>query len=62
MPAKSIKQMRWIAYLRNKYKTKAETPEKWKFIWDKDWEKLEPTNESFDNKVVGKLYEYLDKQ
>ena len=61
MPAKSIKQMKWIAYLRSKYKTKEKTPDKWKFIWEKDWEKLEPTNESKEHQIIEKLYLYLGK-
>ena len=60
MPAKSIKQMRWIRYLRDKYKSKEKTPEKWKFIWEKDWEKLEPTNESHDP-VVSKLLQHISR-
>ena len=65
MPAKSIKQMRWIRYLRDKYKSKDKTPDKWKFIWDKDWEKLEPVNESVEEKpkndIIEKLSQHLDR-
>lgn len=41
MPAKSRKQQKFIFYLRNKYGNKVKTPQKYKWIWDKDWEKLE---------------------
>ncbi|NP_835719.1 hypothetical protein Rm378p132 [Rhodothermus phage RM378] len=41
MPAKSRKQQRYIFYLRNKYGSPEKTPKKYKWIWHKDWEKLE---------------------
>ena len=38
MPAKSQSQRGLIFGKRNQYKTKKNTPKKWKFIWDKDYE------------------------
>lgn len=38
MPAKSEQQRKLIFTRRSMYKTKAKTPDKWKWIWDKDWE------------------------
>jgi len=43
MPSKSDKQRRFILHLRDKYKTKKNTPEKYKWIWDDDWLKVEKT-------------------
>ena len=40
MPSKSQKQRRWIFYLRGKYKSKENTPKKYKFIWEKSWEEI----------------------
>jgi len=41
LPARSRKQQRYIFYLRNKYKSPSKTPEKYKWIWKKEWERLE---------------------
>jgi len=38
MPAQSQAQRGLIFGKRNQYKTKAKTPDKWKWIWDEDWE------------------------
>lgn len=38
MPVQSESQRKMIFARRNKYKTKKDTPAKWKFIWDKGWE------------------------
>lgn len=40
MPAKSPKQLRLIYTIRGKYKTKENTPKKWKWVWGKEWGKL----------------------
>lgn len=48
--AKSQKQRGLIFGKRNQYKSKENTPDKWKWIWDEDWE----------NK--GKLPDYVDEQ
>jgi len=41
MPAKSEQQRKMIFAKRGQYKTKAKTPKKWKWVWGKEWEKLE---------------------
>jgi len=41
MPSKSKKQRNWIFHLRGKYKTQKNTPEKYKWIWEKEWEQIE---------------------
>lgn len=41
MPSSSEKQRKYIFYLRGKYKNKKNTPKKYSFIWDKDWEKVQ---------------------
>jgi len=38
MPSQSEKQRQFIFIKRGEFKTKDKTPEKWKWIWDKDWE------------------------
>lgn len=43
MPSKSNLQRKFIFYKRDKYKTKKNTPEKWKWIWDEEWETVEET-------------------
>src|SRR5512147_2039611 len=43
MPSSSKKQRAYIFYLRGKYKNKENTPEKYKFIWDDEWKKVEET-------------------
>ncbi len=45
MPSHSEKQRRWILYLRNKYKTKENTPKKLKWIWHDDWLKVDEVRE-----------------
>lgn len=37
MPAKSKQQFKMIVSRRSKYKTKKNTPAKWKWIWEKGW-------------------------
>lgn len=37
MPATSRKQFKLIQARRTRYKTKKDTPKKWKWIWDKEW-------------------------
>jgi len=37
MPARSKKQFKMIQARRGKYGTKKETPDKWQWIWDKEW-------------------------
>lgn len=41
MPSKSKKQRKFIFAKRNQYKTKANTPKKWQWIWNDEWEKIE---------------------
>jgi hypothetical protein len=38
MPAKSQAQRGLIFSRRDKYGSKKNTPKKWKWIWDEDWE------------------------
>lgn len=37
MPVKSQKQAKYIYHLRGKYKDKAHTPEKYKWVWGDEW-------------------------
>lgn len=37
MPSKSKQQYKFILTKRNQYKTKKDTPDKWKWIWDSEW-------------------------
>lgn len=47
MPPTSRQQQKMIFAKRSIYKTKEKTPDKWKFIWDKGWEKpVQETEES----------------
>jgi len=41
MPSASEKQRNYIFYLRNKFGSKEKTPEKDKWIWNSEWEKIE---------------------
>ena len=41
MPAQSKSQLRYIFALRDKYKTKKNTPEDKQWIWDKEWEDVD---------------------
>ena len=56
MPSHSQKQRRWIFYLRGKYKSKADTPQKWKWIWEDDWTKIE--EEYYDSQ--SNFHQYLE--
>jgi len=40
MPAKSQQQLKFIYAKRNQYGSEAETPEKWKWIWEPAWTKV----------------------
>ena len=60
MPATSKSQHNYIYYLRGKYKTKSETPEKDKWIWDKGYENPtkglpEKVSEEFSDWVLEEL-------
>lgn len=44
MPSKSSQQRKWIFTQRGKYKSKDNTPEDMKWIWEKDWEVIEERN------------------
>jgi len=55
MPSHSEKQRKMIFAKRSQYKTKENTPKKWKWIWEKGWEKLE---ESLTSKF-NNLYESI---
>ena len=41
MPSSTEQQRKFIFAKRGQYKSKENTPDKWKFIWDKDWEKVQ---------------------
>jgi len=58
MPAKSKVQQRLIFSKRSQYKTKKDTPEKWKWIWDKGWEKV---SNDVPNKVKNEIKEMIKK-
>jgi hypothetical protein len=58
MPAKSQAQRGLIFGKRNQYGSKAKTPDKWKWIWDEDWEnkgklpKKKNKNETVQNTIM----------
>lgn len=54
MPAKSQKQRGLIFARRDQYGSKKNTPKKWKWIWDEDWE-----NKGKLPKEVNEYYEEL---
>jgi len=67
MPAKSQAQRGLIFSRRDQYGSKKNTPKKWKWIWDEDWEnkgklpkkkKSKKKNESAVTKLVS---ESIDK-
>lgn len=41
MPSKSKQQLKLVYAMRTKYKTKADTPDRWKWVWEEGWGKLE---------------------
>jgi hypothetical protein len=41
MPSKTPRQRRFIFAIRRKYVSKSDTPKKWKWVWGKEWTKLE---------------------
>jgi hypothetical protein len=41
MPSKSRAQQKYVYHLRGKYKTRKDTPEKYKWVWDKGFETIE---------------------
>ena len=51
MPSKSKKQRDFVFSLRDKYKTVDKTPKKYKWVWNKDWEKIEPKSKKNENTV-----------
>lgn len=53
MPSKSRQQQKYVFYLRGKYKTKENTPDKFKWVWDSGWKKLE---ENIFDKYLDKIY------
>jgi hypothetical protein len=44
MPSKSRDQQKMIFAKRSQYKTKADTPEDWKWVWNDDWIKVEESS------------------
>ena len=41
MPGSSEKQRKYVYFLKGKYKTKEDTPEKYKWVWNDEWLKVE---------------------
>ena len=37
MPSTSEQQRKLVFAKRGQYKTKADTPDKWKWVWNDDW-------------------------
>ena len=65
MPSRSEAQRKMIFAKRSKYKTKENTPDKYKFIWDKGYENKgelpEKVEESLFRKYINRIYsEELD--
>ena len=44
MPAKSEKQLRLIYAIRNRYKSRSKAPKKWKWVFKKEWGRLEESS------------------
>ena len=64
MPSKSEKQKRLVYAKRNIYKSKLNTPKKWKWIWNNDWLHVENLNhiklfEDFSNNILSNNLEEL---
>ena len=65
MPAKSQNQRGLIFGKRNQYKSKAKTPNKWKWIWDEDWENKGKLPKKKNKKVLpkkGALWKYYENK
>lgn len=45
MPSSSESQRKFIFAKRGQYKTKANTPEKWKWVWGSEWETVKKESE-----------------
>lgn len=56
MPVKSKAQQGYIFGLRNKYKSESQTPEKYKWIWDSDYEKIP---KDLPDKIQNEFTEYV---
>jgi hypothetical protein len=54
MPSRSERQRNFIFAKRGEYKTKSDTPEDWKWVWNDEWEKIE---ERFPIKRYKPLFE-----
>lgn len=52
MPSKSEAQRKMVFVKRSQYKTKANAPDKWKWVFDKGWETLEESDET-DGSAIG---------
>jgi hypothetical protein len=72
MPSKTEKQRRYVYYLRDKYKDKSFTPQKYKWIWNDEWlqikeelmkpykrQFIEKTQFNITNKLLLKYYESM---
>lgn len=62
MPSHSRQQQKMIFAKRSIYKTKANTPDKWKFIWDKGWEKLEEEESNFGHYITQAFQEHNESR
>jgi hypothetical protein len=64
MPVQSESQRKMIFAKRSQYKNKEKTPDKWKWIWNKDYENKgslpEKLEESLFGKYIKKLYNESD--
>lgn len=40
MPSSNEDQRRLVYAKRSQYKTKSDTPERWKWVWNSDWEEI----------------------
>jgi hypothetical protein len=59
MPAQTEKQRSYIFSMRNKYKTKEQTPAKLKFIWDSGWENKGKLPEKVKENTMKNLIDLL---
>lgn len=51
MPSKSEQQRKWIFTQRSKYKSKENTPDNMKWIWEKSWKIIEKKGEKMYKRI-----------
>jgi hypothetical protein len=65
MPAKSQQQMKFIFFLRNKYKNKKDAPDKYKWAFDPEWtedikmKKLPVKTEKVSENIIQRFSEFV---